>query len=334
MSPTNWLKERDYADERTLSLLESVVLGTNGTQYRHLDIRSKIIRADNPLFVAVERNDRLLGNVTFCKRKFGWYVRYFAFDPNYQGKGKRKPKARGNSVVADQVEQFFLKSQSEAGLFYAYIDPKNDKSLWMSERFGFQSIGKMATQTFSSYRPKLSVRHRLANWQEVEKIVLQSQGKLAFFDSCFLKSARFHVLEENNQIIGLCQAEKANWEFQRLPGKLGGILVKTLPFVPVLRRFVKPKNHTFIVPEAVWIKNNDHVLLEELFNSVLFSLNQNMILWWVDEKNETYRAVRNKTNWGLMHRIMGVHQVDLVCRAENPSLIPDGPFYTIAFDFI
>ena len=54
---------RKEASPALLDLLEKTVLGTNGACYRHLDTRSRILEADNPLFVSLERDGKVQGNI-------------------------------------------------------------------------------------------------------------------------------------------------------------------------------------------------------------------------------------------------------------------------------
>ena len=83
-------KLRLEATPALLELLNNTTLGTNGAKYRHLDTSKRILEADNPLFLSVERNDKVLGNITFCQRDNFWYIRYFAFSTYTQSGIKKK----------------------------------------------------------------------------------------------------------------------------------------------------------------------------------------------------------------------------------------------------
>ena len=98
-------KFRTKATEEIITLLESVVLGTDGAHYRHLDTRERVQEADNPLFLSMERHEKVLGNVTFCKRDKNWYIRYFAFDGAHQAQGKKKSSSQG--LLKRELNAFF-----------------------------------------------------------------------------------------------------------------------------------------------------------------------------------------------------------------------------------
>ncbi|PHR20332.1 MAG: hypothetical protein COA38_19580 [Fluviicola sp.] len=328
-------KFRTKATEEIISLLESVTLGTDGAHYRHLDTRERILEADNPLFLSMERHTKVLGNITFCQREKNWYIRYFAFDSSMQSLGTKKSKSEG--LLKKELNGFFdeqLKS-GEVESFYAYIDPRNVKSLWMSENFGFETIGEIATQTYSSVRKPKSGRVIVdSNPKEIPaEVQAHFQSQRFFFNEQLIKGKHFSIRDNNGDLIAFAKTTSAHWEIKRLPGKFGGTLVKVLPYIPLLNRLIKPKNHSFLVPEAVFIKNNDPQLLTELFDGILAHMNERVIIWWVDEQDELYTSIQSKINWGLLNKIIGVNQVNLVERSLTKRTT-ENTNYTSGFDFI
>ncbi len=321
-----------------IELLESVTLGTNGAHYRHLDTRARILEADHPLFLTIERNEKILGNVTFCRRDKNWYIRYFAFDSRFQSSGTKK--SSGNSLIKREIESYFQETldQPEVESFYAYIDPNNVKSLWMAENFGFKTIGRIATQSFSRVNPKSSSRiEKLTDWNEVKHIVQSNFSDYVYYFEAQSSKPPFYALkDENNAIIALAKINSATWEIKRLPGKFGGVLTKIIPFIPGLNKIIRPKNHSFVVPEAVWVKNYDSSLLEELFEGILFNEKQNLILWWVDERDYLYKTVGSQVHWGLLHKLIGINYANVVQRRrqETNDATNKPPIYTSGFDFI
>lgn len=328
-------KFRTKATEEIISLLESVTLGTDGAHYRHLDTRERIQEADNPLFLSMERHTKVLGNITFCQREKNWYIRYFAFDSSMQSLGTKKSKSEG--LLKKELNGFFdeqLKS-GEVESFYAYIDPRNVKSLWMSENFGFETIGEIATQTYSSVRKPKSGRVIVdTNPRGIPaEVQAHFQSQRFFFNEQLIKGSHFSIRDNNGELIAFAKTTSAHWEIKRLPGKFGGTLVKVLPCIPLLNRLIKPKNHSFLVPEAVFIKNNNPQLLTELFDGILAHMNERVIIWWVDQQDELYTSIQSKINWGLLNKIIGVNQVNLVERSLTKRTT-ENTNYTSGFDFI
>ena len=55
-------------NDKIIDVLTETTLGTNGARYRHLDTKERIFEADNPLFVTIERNVRVWGQVHHALR--------------------------------------------------------------------------------------------------------------------------------------------------------------------------------------------------------------------------------------------------------------------------
>ena len=168
MGLSSLFRFRKVANEAILELLESVTLGTNGAHYKHQDTSKRIGLIDNPLFLTIERNEKVIANVTFCVRNQDWYVRYFAFNTGLQSSGKKK--SNGSSLIKNELKGFFQSTLldgfegEKVNSFYAYIDPNNEKSLWMSENFGFQYYRTVATQSFSRISPKVKSGVRMIDF--------------------------------------------------------------------------------------------------------------------------------------------------------------------------
>lgn len=342
MKLSSLFKLREQPTKQLIALLNSATLGTNGAKYRHLKTEDRIYSADNPLYLSIERNERLLGNVTFCRRGSEWYIRYFAFDSALQGTGKRRSKG-GGGLIKRELNQFFeatLHGDTEFGkvdVHYAYIDPKNEKSLWMSENFGFKQVANIATQTFSRVSiPKSTRVRKESDWEELAPVFRKVYGEFQFYFEEHLKVGPFFVLRgENNEVLAATKISKATWVIERMPGKMGGLMTKLIPLIPILRKLIRPKNHTFLVPEAVFTKNNDPRFLTELFEGILSLEQERLIFWWTDEKNPLYNSIKDEVRWGLLNKIIGINTASLVVRqTEGEEYDKSRPAYTSGFDFI
>lgn len=335
-------KIRTEATPELIQLLDQVTLGTNGAKYRHLNTVDRIHNADQPLHLSVERNEKLLGNATFCQREREWYVRYFAFNPSFQSTGAKKSRSNDN-FLKRELEHFFqqvLSNEPEFGKvdsFFAYIDPNNEKSLWMSENFGFETKARIATQTFSRYKPNKEHRvEKINDWEQVKSLFQLEYQSFHYYTEAHCQKGPFYVLRnENNEIIAATKASKAQWQIERLPGRFGGVLTRLIPFIPVLRKLIRPKKHTFLVPEAVVVKEHKSSVLEELFEGMLAIEREHLILWWTDEKNPIYQKSKSEVRWGLLHKLISVNYASVVVRSSNSFNFDNSkPVYTCGFDFI
>jgi hypothetical protein len=339
VKPPFQLREAPTAE--IIALLAETTLGTSGARYQHLDVLERIHTADQPLYLSVERAQKVLGNITFCRRGNKWYIRYFAFRSPLQSSGKLTHRKKNEGLARSWVTQFFedtLEGKFEdqkVDLFYAYIDPKNERSKRMSENFGFHVAGNLVTQSFSRVYPKASSRiQKLVHWEEVSSDIQHRFSKYQHYDEAHLKTPPFYVLlNAKGEQIACAHTTKVRWKIERLPGKFGGILTKVVPYIPFLRALIKPNDHQFLVPDCVWTKDNDSRLLEELFSAILFEEKLNLMLWWTDINDPLYLGVKNEINWGLLHKIIGVSPVDIVVREKNPTE-SEQPFFVCAWDMV
>lgn len=335
---------RKVASPALLQLLSKTTLGTNGARYKHLDTPTRILEADNPLFISLERDEKVQGNLTFCNRGTQWYLRYFAFANQKQASKNVTRVTKTNSRLKLEMASFFDeifhgKFGEAPDAFYAYIDPANERSKWMSEQFGFRTEAQLITQSFSRTKPRVHPSVRLVeNPTEIEQILEQIKKKHAYYTEAHAKRGPFYAYyNEDGKIIGLTKITRVNWVIERLPGLLGGLFIKLLPFTPGIRKIIKPKKHQFLVPESVWIENNDPRILTQLFESVLAIEKRNMLLWFVDRREPVWRETKPFMNWGLYHKLAPLQIVDVVVLRKNPLKLDElrsKPIFVAGWDVV
>jgi hypothetical protein len=338
------LKPPFYTSEeysmQTLDLLKDTTLGSNGAKYRHRGVEKRIGKLYHPLFLNLSIRKRVLSNVTFCRRDKDWYIRYFAFNRFFQSAPQQKKSSTSSSTqLKNELAAFFenaLIADDGPDTFYAYIDPRNERSLRMSQFFGLNPVAEIATQTFSRIKPKKTSVECIKNKEEIASLVTSRFDTYAFFhpyQTYQTEDSNFWVLKEKGEISAFAKSYSAEWQIERLPGKNGALLTKLIPYIPVLRKVIRPNAHTFAVIDSVWVKNNDSQRFKTLAEGILYAENKNVMHWWVDKKEPLWNDIEDKTNWGLLHKINGVHDVALVARSNKPISLKQSA-YVSGFDFI
>ncbi len=338
-------KVRFEATQQLIELLQNTTLGTNGAKYKHLDTSTRIFEIDNPLFFSLERNNRSIGNVTFCRRGKFWYVRYFAFSNFFQvGSKKNRSQKGGTSILKKEINNFFQEifsgnfSEESVQVLYAYIDPRNERSKWMSENFGFQKVGSLATQTYSRISPKSTDRfEKTTNWEALKAFVHSNYSQHRYFFETHASKGSYYVLrDEKGAIIACAKTTKAHWKIERLPGFFGGVLTRIIPAIPFFKKLIHPKEHTFLVPEIVCSLHNNPKLIDALFSAILEAEKCNLLIWWVDQKDPIYLEIKAKISWGILNKLIGVNPVDVVA-LKNPAShnnLGTAPIFVAAMDMV
>ena len=328
-------EQTDHISPDLIRLFENTVLGTNGAKYKHLDVAQSVAHTDHPLSFSLRRREQLIANITFCKRPFGLYLRYFAFDKRFQSKGKARmnPKSQIKQEIETVFQQITSQYPGADNYCYAYIDAKNVRSKWMSETFGFQTKAYLATQSFSRIWPKANptLKEERMSPELFETIEKNYSHYTAYFAHFFEKGTVYSIFDLNGKRLAFAQFHKVRWEIQRLPGKLGGLQVKILPYIPFINKLIQPKEHTFLVPEVVCNPSGNIADVQRLFEAVLAKEQLHSLLWWNDTRDGLYQKAQETFFWGPLHQMIGVAMVDVVVRGDFE---PKDPIFIAAFDMV
>lgn len=328
-------EQTNHISPDLIRLFENTVLGTNGAKYKHLDVAQSVAHTDHPLSFSLRRREQLIANITFCKRPFGLYLRYFAFDKRFQSKGKARMNTK--SQIKQEIETVFQEITTQfPGAYnycYAYIDAKNVRSKWMSETFGFRTKAYLATQSFSRIWPKANSTLKEEGMSpELFETIENNYGHYTAYFTHFLeKGTVYSIFDPNGKRLAFAQFHKVRWEIQRLPGKLGGLQVQLLPYIPFINKLIQPKEHTFLVPEVVCNPSGNITDVQRLFEAVLAKEQLHSLLWWNDTRDRLYQKAQKTFSWGLLHKIIGVANVDVVIRGDFE---PKEPIFIAAFDMV
>ena len=320
----------EEATPELIQFLEGTILGTNGARYQHLNTAQRIKELDNPLHLSLIRNEKIIANITFCRRGKNWYIRYFAFNSLFQST-RKKGKTNRNSQLRAELKQFFRNKleSGEVDCFYAYIDPKNDRSFNFANELGFAKISTFYTQTFSRLSPKSSKSVTVLKFDDP---ILEEKIKHFETESFFHNVKKFDqfygLISEDNKLVGIAAINRLNWKIFRLPGRFGKILTKIIPFIPFIKKLVVSNNHQFIGVDHVWIDKDDPKKYTELLESILALEDKKLAIWWVDSRLKKLDPI----NWGIGHRFLGVNPVDFYVLNTSQKSIPE-PYFLISNDF-
>jgi len=333
--------------DKIIDFLCNVSIGTNGAIYQHLHTSEKINLLHQPHFFTIFRNENVIGNITFCEREISLqdkkinslYIRYFAFRNAFQSNGIKNENKK-NSVFEKYVKSLLETSnlnldepEYEPMIYWAYIDPENNRSLNMGERFNFEKIGSFKTIAFSRFFPKKSESVYLSHKNEREEIL----NHLNEYYKDYSFYSPIHLFENNNyfvyknkegKIIAGIQANKVHWKIKALPGFKGKIMVNLLPYIPFVRRIINPKKYSFLATEGFFCVKDEEGCLTAFFSGILSLQKVNSLLFWVDENDNRLNSLFKNIKLGSLQKIKSDNSIDILAKFNNFPTSEKNDFYT------
>ena len=329
-----FVHERQH-NKAILNLLEQTTIGTNGAKYRHLSTRYKIETLHKPHFFTIYRHNKAIANLTFCERPLyiksekvdTFYLRYFAFDSRFQIKSSGLNKKKDSkfqayiSALLETSNLNLLKPEKKPIVFWAVIDPENNRSLQMANRFNFESVAKVKTIAFSRFFPRLNQNVYVLKEREKDKTwaLIQSfysnhtnLSKVSLF-----KQNNYFVYKIKDEIIAGIQANPTEWKIENLPGLKGKLLVKLLPYIPLLNKIINPKQYQFLATEGLFWKAGHEDKVKPLLESVLSLQNQHSLLIWIDSKDERLSHTLYKSSLGTLQKLKSDQEVEILAKFNN-----------------
>ncbi len=334
---SQFIKQSPTPPKDVVELLSDITIGTNGAKYSHLHTPNKINTLFRPQFIYLKRHQKALANVTICERPIyvkgqslgSYYIRYFAFKPNLQTQNYQKNiNINRKTFFDDYLQQLFRTSnlnvnqpQHHPSLFWAYIDPHNNRSLDMGGRFGFKTIGYFRTYGFSRFYPQLNTNvYRLKKDEQalVRQHLLEFYKDYALYSNIHLfKHNDYFVYKHNGKIVAGIQTYNVHWRIDTMPGKKGKIIVKILPYIPFIRRIINPKNFKFLATDSLFWLDGHQDKIQYLLESVLAIQQKNSLLLWLDDADYKMIDTIQSLNLGLIQKLKSDNAIEIVAKFNH-----------------
>jgi hypothetical protein len=343
--------------EEVLGILQNNVIGTPGVSmtYRHLNVEDKINAIPDPYFVNLKKKDTIIGTCCFCKRLTmnagravtSFYIRYFSFADAYRQKPAAKRSVGTTGVLKQEVMavlagQGLEMSVGEKYYHYAYVDPRNIRSMRLCEAFGFEPVRNYATVIFNRLAPKndmqLGVTEVTSEDEPAVRELLSDFYRdytMFSFDNLF-QGRRYYVIRDaENKIVAGVQANPDRWEVHTLPGLAGKVILNVFSRVPLLKKLFS-KDYQFLTLEGVYYAAGCEGQLEVLFESLLARYQLNNAILVVDRESGLYKALKS-LKLGLVEKLNKEVTGNVICRfgnltEEEKGLFKNHPAYISGID--
>ena len=169
------LEVESTPDQELLEHMHQTVMGQpGGFRYQHTNLEERMTSPGENYFMYLRKSGKMMGSVGFCGKPAetggvvydSWLIRYFSIKaPMRVVPKKRKEKANlkdGNkqsSVLGRFMEPIcanpsMLREREQKdkvpAIIYAMIEQKNLRSMNFSVQMGLETVGEMASFSFSS----------------------------------------------------------------------------------------------------------------------------------------------------------------------------------------
>ena len=348
------------ADEETLELLNTMVVGSNGARYLHKNILERIVQLPHKYFMYLRKNNSIKGTFVSAQRTihedFGdanaYYIRYLAISEMFQATKQKKIK-HGNpdGIIKSLTKKFLLQAPVELGIgygedknlpsfHYAFFDAQNFRSTDLSELLGMNPVGEFETLTFTRLDPpnfsnikKLDV----SDYSEMrDNIKKQHRDFSVYTDQFLFAKGNYFVWMEDGEIVAGVQPNKCEWEVKNMGGISGRMMLSILPWIPYSKNYFNPKKFEFITLDFFFIKPGHESKFEKLIEGLLNVFEVKFAIIFQDVKSP-FMPMLKKLDVGLLGNLSKIPNGRIMMTTNRISevqkeQITSKPFFTCGVD--
>lgn len=324
-------------DDITALLAESII-GTpgRGMLYQHKSIDERLRHIKAPFFVELRTNSGLVATCCFCYRETvnsgktnqSFYIRYFSFKENYRAKPSSQPRPRfgrlreeiKNLLDGEQFESLTAKKSFN----YAYVDPRNTRSVLLCNEFGFREVRRFTTFIFSRLKPKVATAITVCKItaeevSEVKNLLLNkySNYNMVSIDELFARDSYYVAKDDKGKILAGAHVSATHWRIFKMHNRANTVLVSLLSHVPLLNRLVNKEFRFLTVDGLYFIEGHEHYT-EALFSSLLRKYNHYNAFIPADNDSSLFSHLE-KLDLGLVSKISKQVSTSVICKFNNFS---------------
>lgn len=320
------------------ALLEESIIGTpgSGMLYQHKSIDKRIGRIKAPFFVELRTKLGLVATCCFCYRETinrkttnqSFYIRYFSFKENYRAKAAAQTRRRFGKL-RDEIKNLLDggRFQSVSGIKsfnYAYVDPRNTRSVLLCNEFGFQEVRSFTTFIFSRLKPQVATgitvcKITAEEVSEVKKSLLNrySDYNMVSIDELFANDSYYVVKDDKGKILAGAHVSPTHWRIFEMHNKANTVLVSLLSYVPLLNRLVN-KEFRFLAVDGLYFTEGYERYTEALLSAVLKNYKHYNAFIPADNDSSLFRHLEN-LDLGIVSKISKQVSTSIICRFNNFS---------------
>lgn len=345
--------------------VHSTTLGQpGGFRYQHVDLVDRLNAPGENYFMFLRKNGKMMGSVGFVGRHTqtggqehdSWMIRYFsikapmrAVPKKRKGKADLKDENKRTTVLGRFIQPIFahpsqLRGEEDANkpsIVYALIEKKNLRSMNFSSQMGLETIGEVASFSFSRLTPKPSPRMELLPdlEKEVMEVLLQDfySDYNLFYSSSLFKDEGYFVIRDSGRIVAGIQEYPVTWRIMDFGSKFANAVVRMGTKIPWVRKRVDPDEVRMLAFDGIYCEPGYEESLYELMEGVLAKRQRYLAMLMMDQKSSLYKIFSEIGKLGPLHKVLGSFEADIRVRFINISdpvrkIFLERPTYIPSYD--
>jgi len=349
-----------------LDHMHGTVMGQpGGFQYQHTNLEDRLMSPGENYYMYLRKSGKMMGSAGFCGKAAdtngvkhdSWLIRYFSIKaPMRSVPKKRKEKAelkdenKRSTVLGRFIQPVFAEpSQLRTGeqnaeapsIIYAMIEQKNLRSMNFSAQMGLETVGEMASFSFSRLSPKKSKRvERLPATEQEEMLsILKEFYKeyTLFFTDPIFKNNDYYVIRDKGRVVAGIQIYPVTWKIVDSGSKTANWLIRVLVHLPWVRKRITPEQLDLLAFDGIFCEPGYEQALYELMEGVLALSGRSLAMVMADTSSKLYSIFEKEKKLGLLHKIFGTFMADIRVRfinlpEETRQYFLDHPTYIPTYD--
>ena len=284
-------------NQELIDHIHSTTLGQPGSfRYQHVDLVDRLTAPGENYFMFLRKGGKMMGSVGFVGRHTqtggvehdSWMIRYFSIKaPFREVPRKRKEKSdlkdenNRSTVLGRFIQPVFaqpsqLRGEEDASkpsIIYALIDQKNLRSMNFSAQMGLETIGEVASFSFSRLTPGYSKRVECLTDSEKDFMegLLQEyySGYNLFYSNSLFKDQGYYVIRDSGRVVAGLQEYPITWRIVDFGSSFANWMVRMGTKIPWVRQRVDPDEARMLAFDGIYCEPGYEDTLYELMEGVL-----------------------------------------------------------------
>lgn len=354
--------------EELIQHMHDTVMGQpGGLRYQHTNLVDRLNTPGENYFMYLRKSGKMMGSVGFCGKQAetdgfqydSWMIRYFSIKaPMRVVPKKRKEKTdlkdenKRTSVLGRFIQPVFanpsqLREDKKDGdratpsIIYAMIEQNNLRSMNFSTQMGLETVGELASFTFSRMRPRESRR--------MEQITVKDHSSMLallkdfytnytlYFPDPLFKNNDYYIIKESGRIVAGVQVYQVTWRIIDFGDWFSNTIVRLLTRFKWFKKRINPDEVRFLAFDGIYCEQGYESTLYELMEGVLANTGTYLGMLMMDSDSHLFRIFEERRKLGVLHRILGTFNADIRMRFINMpenirSAFLNNPTYVPTYD--